>query len=90
MFREKALDYMLFLVKNQLFNDGNKRIAMMIANKVLITHGCGILSVDQGHLEHFFTLLVDYYEDESQREILKRFLYDECLDGYKKGLSHEE
>lgn len=53
MFREKALDYMLFLVKNQLFNDGNKRIAMMIANKVLITHGCGILSVDQGHLELF-------------------------------------
>ena len=90
MFREKALDYMLFLVKNQLFNDGNKRIAMMIANKVLITHGCGILSVDQGYLEHFFTLLVDYYEEESQREILKRFLYDKCLDGYKKGLSHEE
>lgn len=47
------MDYMLFLVKNQLFYDGNKRIAMMIENKVLITHGCGILSVDQGHLELF-------------------------------------
>ena len=40
--------------------------------------------------DSFFTLLVGYYEDESQKEILKRFLYDECLDGYKKGLSHEE
>lgn len=87
---EKALDYMLFLVKNQLFYDGNKRIAMMIANKVLITHGCGILSVDQEHLEQFFTLLVSYYEDESKRENLKGFLYDECLDGYKKGMSHAE
>lgn len=84
------MDYMLFLVKNQLFYDGNKRIAMMIANKVLITHGCGILSVDQEHLEQFFTLLVSYYEDESKRENLKGFLYDECLDGYKKGMSHAE
>lgn len=84
---EKALDYMLYFVKSQLFYDGNKRIAMMIANKVLITHGCGILSVDQGHLEQFFTLLVNYYEDESQKEILKRFLYNECLDGYKKSIA---
>lgn len=84
---EKALDYMLFLVKSQLFYDGNKRIAMMAANKVLITHGCGILSVAQEHLEQFFTLLVGYYEDESQKEMLKRFLYDKCLDGYKKSIA---
>ena len=23
-----------------------------------------------------------YYEDESQKEILRRFLYDKCLDSY--------
>ena len=81
---EKALDYMLYFVKKQLFYDGNKRIAMMVANKVLIAHGCGILSVSQEHLEQFFTLLVGYYEDESRKEILKRFLYEKCIDGYKK------
>lgn len=84
---EKALDYMLYLVKNQLFYDGNKRIAMMIANKVLINHGCGILSVPQEHLEQFFTLLVSYYEDESRKEILKHFLYEKCLDGFKKSIA---
>lgn len=84
---EKALDLMLYLVKAQLFYDGNKRIAMMVANKVLISHGCGILSVSQDDLEQFFTLLVAYYEDENRKEKLKLFLYDKCLDGFKKSIA---
>ena len=80
---EKALDLMLYLTKSQLFYDGNKRIAMLIANKLLIQHGCGILSVSQNYLETFFTLLVAYYEDETQKNPLKKFLYDFCLDGFK-------
>lgn len=84
---EKALDLMLYLVKQQLFYDGNKRIAMMTANKVLISHGCGILSVSQDDLEQFFTLLVAYYEDESKKEELKQFLYDNCLDGFRKSIA---
>lgn len=84
---EKALDLMLYLVKQQLFYDGNKRIAMMTANKVLISHGCGILSVSQDDLEQFFTLLVAYYEDESKKEELKLFLYYKCLDGFRKSIA---
>lgn len=84
---EKALDLMLYLVKQQLFYDGNKRIAMMAANKVLISHGCGILSVSQDDLEQFFTLLVSYYEKESKKEELKLFLYDKCLDGFRKSIA---
>ena len=84
---EKALDLMLYLVKAQLFYDGNKRIAMMVANKLLISHGCGILSVSQDDLEQFFTLLVAYYEDENRKEKLKLFLYDKCLDGFKKSIA---
>lgn len=80
---EKALDLMLYLTKSQLFYDGNKRIAMLIANKLLIQHGCGVLSVSQKHLEKFFTLLVAYYEDDAQEMSLKEFLYDYCLDGFK-------
>lgn len=73
----------MFLMKNQLFYDGNKRIVMLTANKVLISHGYGILSVSQDRLESFFTLLVNYYEDESNKEELKRFLYD-SIDGFRK------
>ena len=28
-----------------------------------------------------------YYEDESQKEILRRFLYDKCLDSYIRRMS---
>lgn len=80
---EKALDLMLYLTKSQLFYDGNKRIAMLAANKLLIQHGCGVLSVSQDRLEKFFTLLVSYYEDDARAKELKDFLYNECLDGFK-------
>lgn len=80
---EKALDLMLYLTKGQLFYDGNKRIAMLAANKLLIQHGCGIVSVSQDRLEKFFTLLVSYYEDDTKADDLKDFLYNECLDGFK-------
>ena len=80
---EKALDVMLYFTKRQLFYDGNKRIAMMAANKMLIEHGCGILTVGQEKLQEFFTLLVGYYEDEGEKHKLKKFLYG-CLDGFKK------
>ncbi len=80
---ERALDLMLYLTKSQLFYDGNKRIAMLAANKLLIQHGCGVLSVSQDRLEKFFTLLVSYYEDDTRAEELKEFLYNECLDGFK-------
>ena len=80
---ERALDLMLYLTKSQLFYDGNKRIAMLAANKLLIQHGCGVLSVSQDRLEKFFTLLVSYYEDDARGEELKEFLYNECLDGFK-------
>ena len=80
---KKALELSSFLMKNQLFYDGNKRIAMLAANQVLISHGCGVLSVSQEKLESFFTLLVRYYEDESAKEELLQFLYG-CIDGFRE------
>ncbi|MBM6947665.1 Fic family protein [Mordavella massiliensis] len=84
---EIALNLMLYLTKSQLFYDGNKRIAMLAANKLLIQHGCGVLSVSQDQLEKFFTLLISYYEDEAQADALKKFLYENCLDGFRGKVS---
>lgn len=84
---EKALDLMLSLVNQKLFYDGNKRIAIMIANKVLISHGCGILTIAQYQLEAFFSLLAAYCEEEEKKEELKQFLYSQCLDGFRKRIS---
>ncbi|MCI8717086.1 MAG: Fic family protein [Lachnospiraceae bacterium] len=77
---DKALDMTLYLMRLQLFYDGNKRIAMLIGNKIMIENGEGIISVVQKDIKEFYKLLVSYYETNNKCEI-KRFLYDNCIDG---------
>ena len=77
---DKALDMTLYIMRAQLFYDGNKRIAMLIGNKIMIENGQGILSVIQKDIKEFYKLLVSYYETNQNSE-LKQFLYDNCIDG---------
>lgn len=77
---DQALDMTLYLMRAQLFYDGNKRIAMLIGNKIMIESGQGIISVAQKDIKDFFSLLVLYYETNNKTEI-KQFLYDNCIDG---------
>ena len=77
---DKALDMTLYLMRTQLFYDGNKRIAMLIGNKIMIENGQGIISVKQKDISEFYKLLVSYYESKEKSEI-KQFLYDKCIDG---------
>ena len=44
---DKALDIVLYLMRTQMFLDGNKRIAMLIGNKIMIENGQGIITVAQ-------------------------------------------
>lgn len=81
---DKALDLMLYLMRAQLFLDGNKRIAMLIGNKVMIENGQGIISVCQKDIKEFYTLLVAYYETNDATNI-KHFLYNNCIDGMNLG-----
>lgn len=82
---ENALDITLYLMRTQLFYDGNKRIAMLIGNKIMIEHGQGVLSVAQKDIKKFYELLVSYYETNDSVE-LKQFLYDNCIDGMVFGV----
>lgn len=77
---EKALDITLYLMRAQVFYDGNKRIAMLIGNKVMIENGQGVISVKQTDINEFYKLLVEYYETNKKSEI-KQFLYNNCIDG---------
>lgn len=79
---DKALDITLYLMRAQLFYDGNKRIAMLIGNKIMIENGQGIISVIQRDIKDFYRLLVLYYETDNKSEI-KQFLYNNCIDGMK-------
>lgn len=48
---EKAITLMLFLMRSQIFYDGNKRVAQLAANQVMIQNGKGIISIPVEHQE---------------------------------------
>jgi len=77
---ERALKTMLYLMQAQIFEDGNKRVAMMVANHILIKNGRGIIAVPEEHQMEFRKLLVQYYETSDWDAIIQ-FIYDNCLDG---------
>jgi prophage maintenance system killer protein len=77
---DKALHLTLYIMRTQMFLDGNKRIAMLIGNKIMIQNGQGIISVIQKDIKEFYQLLVKYYETNDFSR-LKTFLYNNCIDG---------
>lgn len=77
---EKALNIFLWGARGQFFWDGNKRSSLMLANKVLIMAGNGILTITDKHMQRFNELLLEYYNTAEGAE-LKRYLYDNCIDG---------
>ena len=77
---DQALDAFAWGVRGQFFWDGNKRTSMTLANKILISKGAGILTITDKHMEEFNTLLCGYY-DNGDSTVLKKFLYDNAIQG---------
>lgn len=77
---DKAFEMFLFCVRGQFFYDGNKRLANLMANKVMIQNGLGIISIPIEHKNRFLQLLIEFYETNQKSEI-KKFIYDNCIDG---------
>ncbi|WP_193551312.1 Fic family protein [Campylobacter jejuni] len=77
--KEVALDLMLYLMRSQLFFDGNKRTSMLIANKILIENGFGILAIAKNDMNEFFAHLVKFYETNNNYEI-KQFCKENCIE----------
>lgn len=77
---EIAIEVMLWIMRRQMFIDGNKRVAMLFANKIMIDNGCGIITIDQDDIKVFITKLINYYETGNNLEI-KKWIYENCIDG---------
>lgn len=77
---EKALQAFVWGARGQFFWDGNKRTSLVLANKILIPAGAGILTISDSHMEQFNALLVTYYNTGDSAE-LKQFLYDYAIQG---------
>jgi hypothetical protein len=77
---ERAINIMLYCMRGQFFLDGNKRTAMLAANKEMIANGQGVITVPVELIPQFTPLLVKFYETGKSCEI-QQFIYDNCIDG---------
>ena len=58
----KALKYFCYIARTQMFIDGNKRVAQLMANKILIENNIGIFQIPIEKLEEFKEMLIKFYE----------------------------
>ncbi len=77
---EISLEIMLWIMRRQMFIDGNKRVAMLFANKIMIDNGCGIITISQENQPTFFEKLIKFYETGDNTDI-KKWLYETSIDG---------
>lgn len=71
-----AIELYLYVVKVQIYNDGNKRTALIYANHYLIAHGKGLLVIPDKKVLEFKQKLIKYYEGIDAKDV-KSFL-KEC------------
>jgi len=77
---ERALTAFAWGARSQLFWDGNKRTSLVLANKILLQAGAGMLTINEKHMEQFNVQLLAYY-NTGDMEPLKQLLYDTAIQG---------
>lgn len=77
---ERAIKYMLWAMRRQLFWDGNKRTSILSANKILISEGKGILTIKEEYLPEFNRKLSAFYETNDYSKV-DSFIYENCIYG---------
>ncbi len=74
---DKAIELLLYIMKKQVFIDGNKRTSVIFSNHYLISKGKGIIAIPAELTKEFKDLLISYYEEKDKGEI-KKFIKDRC------------
>lgn len=78
--QDMAINLFCWIQRSQMFQDGNKRVANLVANKEFIKNGLGIINVPVELIGQYFTYLIKYYETDDNTE-LKKFIIENCMDG---------
>lgn len=77
---DKAISIMLYLMRTQMFYDGNKRTAQLAANKIMIEGGAGVIAIPVDDRLEFTKKLVRFYET-NEKDDISEFIYERCIDG---------
>ena len=72
-----AIDLCIYVMRTQIFIDGNKRAAVLFANHYLISHGLGLLVIPEKEVKEFKKLLIEYYEKGNDK-VISKFLREKC------------
>ncbi|MDT2355685.1 Fic family protein [Enterococcus faecium] len=82
---EKALRLFLFISTNQIFWDGNKKTALLTANKIMFSQGVGLLSIPETVFAKFNELLsmYDNSNQSSNESKILSFIHEECIYGIR-------
>lgn len=67
---DTAIRLCLYCMRTQIFNDGNKRAAVIFTNHYLISQGGGLIIIPEKEVPEFKRLLVAYYEKQIDEEII--------------------
>lgn len=77
-----SIKLMLYVMKTQIYNDGNKRTAVILANHYLISRGEGLIVIPEKYVSIFKKYLIEYYENRGDDVIA--FLKDKCWNKFDK------
>lgn len=77
---EEALMVFCWGARGQFFWDGNKRTSLVLANKIMLEAGAGMLTITETHMEDFNRLLVGFYNTGEAGELMD-FLYAHAIQG---------
>lgn len=86
---DRSITLFLWIMRSQMFRDGNKRVANLVANFELIRNGKGLLSIPENNISEFKNLLVDFYETNNDEKI-RKFLKYKCVYRDMEFLSDEQ
>ena len=75
----KAIAFFCYLTRSQLFIDGNKRVAQLIANKILIENGVGMLNIPENAIDDLRSILIGWYETGDPFNLFA-FMRDRCIE----------
>lgn len=74
---DRAIELILYIMKKQIYIDGNKRTAVIFVNHYLISRGQGIVVIPAELVDTYKALLINYYEGKDNVKI-KQFLKEKC------------
>lgn len=76
----RAVACMCYIIRTAPFRCGNRRVALLICNKILIENGVGILSFrTKDNLDKFIKLMNEYYETDRPKELFS-FVISDCIE----------